>query len=111
MITGKTFAEMALSFAGTEQTPHFDRIGFKVTGRRMFATYLEKDNTANVFLTPEEQEVFCGMDKGIYPVPNKWGGKGATTMELNTVPKNIVLEALLSAYGEVMKGKKGKLKR
>lgn len=105
MITGETFAKMALSFAGTEQVPHFERIGFKITGRRMFATYLEKDNTANVFLTPAEQAVFCGMDEGIYPVPNKWGEKGATTMNLNTVPKNIVLEALLSAYQEVMKGR------
>lgn len=104
MITGMTFAKMALSFAGTEQVPHFERIGFKVTGRRMFATYLEKDNTANVFLTPEEQAVFCEMDAGIYPVPNKWGEKGATTINLDTVPKNIILEALLSAYRKVMGG-------
>jgi hypothetical protein len=106
MITGEQFAKMALSFAGTEQVPHFDRIGFKVRGRRMFATYLEKDNTANVFLTPEEQKVFCAMDIGIYPVPNKWGEKGATTLELRTVPRGVVMEALLSAYGEVMKKKR-----
>ncbi|HXB06727.1 MAG TPA: MmcQ/YjbR family DNA-binding protein [Puia sp.] len=106
MITGEAFAKMALSFAGTEQVPHFERVGFKVTGKRMFSTYLEKDNTANVFLTPEEQKVFCQMKEDIYPVPNKWGEKGATTVNLNTVPKNIVMEALLSAYNEVMKGKK-----
>ena len=106
MITGEQFAKMALSFAGTEQVPHFERIGFKVTGRRMFATYLAADNTANVFLTPEEQKVFCAMGEDIYPVPNKWGEKGATTINLGTVPKNIVMEALLSAYSEVMKGKK-----
>jgi len=108
MITGEAFARMALSFAGTEQVPHFERAGFKVTGKRMFATYLEKDNTANVFLTPEEQAVFCQMGEGIYPVANKWGEKGATTINLNTVARNIVLEALLSAYNEVMKGKGGK---
>src|SRR4051812_41725312 len=59
MIKGEIFTEMALSFAGTEQTAHFDRVGFKVIGKRMFATYLQKDNTANIFLTPEEQAVFC----------------------------------------------------
>ena len=107
MITGDVFAQLALSFSGTEQVPHFERIGFKVTGRRMFATYLEKDNTANIFLTPKEQSVFCQMDKGIYPVPNKWGEKGATTFDLYKVPKNIVLEALFSAYNEVI-GSKGK---
>ena len=106
----KTFQALALSFHHTEQIPHFERIGFKVTGRRMFATYLEKDNTANIFLTPGEQKLFCKMDStNIYPVPNKWGEKGATTFELNNVKKELVTEALLSAYSEVIKPKlKGK---
>jgi hypothetical protein len=52
MITGEQFVQLALSFPGTEQVPHFERIGFKVTGKRMFCTYLDKDNTANIFLTP-----------------------------------------------------------
>ncbi len=111
MITGRQFAEMALSFPGTEQVPHFDRAGFKVTGRRMFSTYLEKDNTANIFLTPAEQIVFCRMNKAIYPVPNKWGEKGATTFELGHVPRHIVQEALLSAYKEVADSKGRKSKR
>jgi hypothetical protein len=102
MIKAEQFAQMALSFPGTEQVPHFERIGFKVTGRRMFATYLEKDNTGNIFLTPKEQAVFCQMDKGVYPVPNKWGEKGATTFDLNGVPKYIVMEALISAYNKVI---------
>ena len=105
MITGEVFAQLALSFPGAEQTPHFERAGFKVAGKRMFATYLAKDNTANIFLTPKEQAVFCQMEKAIYPVPNKWGEKGATTFELDTVPRHILLEALLSAYNEVMKPK------
>src|ERR1700704_3070557 len=106
MITGKAFADMALSFQGTEQLPHFERTGFKITGKRMFATYLAKDNTANIFLTPAEQKIFCEMDaKNIYPVPNKWGEKGATTFNLDTVEKTLVVEALLSAYNEVLKAK------
>jgi hypothetical protein len=104
MISMKTFREMALSFPHTEQVPHFERIGFKIIGRRMFATYLEKDNTANIFLTPREQQVFCEIDKkNIYPVPNKWGESGATTFELNSVAKGVVTEALLSAYNEILK--------
>lgn len=104
MINLQSFQEMALSFPNTEQVPHFERLGFKITGRRMFATYLEKNNTANIFLTPEEQALFCKMDKSnIYPVPNKWGEKGATTFELNNVAKELVLEALLSAYNEIIK--------
>src|SRR6267378_3565786 len=111
MITGELFAQMALSFPGTGQVPHFERAGFKVTGKRMFATYLQKDNTANIFLTSAEQAVFCQIESAIYPVPNKWGEKGATTFELNNVPQHIIMEALLSAYNEVMKSKSAKSKR
>lgn len=107
MITGEKFIEFALSFPGTAQKPHFERTGFSVIGKRMFATYLAKNNTANIFLTPREQIIFCRMDaKNIYPVPNKWGEKGATTFELNGVLKEFLLEALLSAYNDVIKRKK-----
>src|SRR5688572_7699134 len=106
MITEENFIKMALSFPGTEQKPHFERIGFKVIGKRMFATYLAENNTANIFLTPAEQKQFCKMDKDIYPVPNKWGEKGATTFELDTVSKELIMEALLSAYNGVVKSKK-----
>src|SRR5215510_5746785 len=106
MIDMKSFQQMALSFPYTEQVPHFERLGFKIIGKRMFTTYLEKDNTANIFLTPAEQKLFCEMDKeNIFPVPNKWGEKGATTFLLNTVARELVMEALLSAYNEVVKPK------
>jgi hypothetical protein len=109
MITGETFIEMALSFPGTEQKPHFESIGFKVSGKRMFATYLSEKNSANIFLTPKEQSVFCKMNAAnIHPVPNKWGEKGATTFELDKVPKHLIIEALLSAYNEVVGSKKNK---
>jgi hypothetical protein len=105
-MTEKSFRELALSFPGTEECVHFDRVGFRITKKRMFSTYLASDNTANVFLTAPEQAVFCKMSAGIYPVPNKWGEKGATTFELDKVPVEIVREALLSAYNEVLRPKK-----
>jgi len=93
---------MALSFAGTEETKHFDRQGFKVTGRRMFATYLPSNHTANVFLTPVVQAEFCQLDSvHIYPVPNKWGERGATTFDLNHLERAVVFEALQIAYDDV----------
>jgi hypothetical protein len=103
MIDMNAFIQMALSFPYTEKTKHFERIGLKVIGKRMFATYLESNNTANIFLTPQEQKVFCEMDsKNVYPVPNKWGEKGATTFDLNGVERGILTEALLSAYDSVV---------
>jgi len=102
MINGAVFMDMALSFAGTEQRPHFERTGFRVVGKRMFATYLSKDNTANIFLTITEQTLFCARDPAnIHPVPNKWGEKGATTFHLDHVDRKLVMEALLSAYNNV----------
>src|SRR5688572_30296000 len=99
----KTFPEMALSFPNTEQVPHFERIGFKIIGKRMFASYFEKDNTANIFLTPAEQKLFCKSDKkNIFPVPNKWGEKGATTFLVENVSSEVVMEALKSAYDDVL---------
>jgi hypothetical protein len=107
MISGEQFARLALSFPGTESGPHMERTGFRVTGKRMFATYLPENNSANIFLRPEEQAVFCEMDrKNIYALPNKWGEKGATTFELNRLPKEIVQEALLSAYQDIIQRKK-----
>lgn len=101
-MTQKEFEDLALSFPGAESRPHFDRTGFRVTGKRMFATYLEQDHSANIFLTPGEQAAFCAAAPGIYPVPNKWGEKGATTFLLSQVPREIVREALLSAYDSVI---------
>jgi hypothetical protein len=106
MITTKVFSDMALALPGTEETKHFDRIGYKVIGRRMFATYLSSDNTCNVFLTPKEQTAFCKVDvKNIYPVPNKWGEKGATTFVLNHVDRDVLSEALTSAYNDIVSAK------
>jgi hypothetical protein len=105
-MTKKDFFDLALSFPGTETRPHFERTGFKIINKRMFATYLDKDNSANIFLTPEEQNVFCQMSKNIFPVPNKWGEKGATTFLLDKVSGEMVLEALLSAYNAIIKPKK-----
>ena len=102
-MTGAEFREMALQFPGTETAPHFDRVAFKVIKRRSFATYLESANTANIFLTPDEQKAFCRMDrKNIFAVPNKWGEKGATTFVLDHVDASLVREALLSAYSSIV---------
>lgn len=112
MITESHYTQIALSFRQTEQVRHFDRIGFKVKGKRMFSTYLDKNNTANLFLTPAQQLHFCEKDpENIFPVPNKWGEKGATTVELDTISKDLLLEAITVAYNEVINPKEKKKSR
>jgi len=102
------FKNLALSFPGTVSMPHFDRIAFKVEGKRIFTTLHEKTESANVLLTVQEQPLFCEIDKGIYPVPNKWGTHGWTTFEIKKVERAVLLEALKSAYEEVLNRKKKK---
>jgi hypothetical protein len=40
-MTTEEFIDLALSFRGTISMPHFDRIAFKVEGKRIFATLHE----------------------------------------------------------------------
>jgi predicted DNA-binding protein (MmcQ/YjbR family) len=108
-MTAKEFREMALEFPGTEENPHFDRMAFKVTNKRIFATLHRESETANVKLTPTDQSVFCSYGKkAIYAVPNKWGLQGWTTFEIKKVPKELMLDALNTAYQDVLKSKKKK---
>lgn len=60
-MTKNEFADLALSFPETETKSHFERIGFRIVRKRMYATYLERDHSSNIFLTPDEQSVFCEM--------------------------------------------------
>ena len=100
---------MALSFPNTEEHPHFDRAAFKVTGKRIFTTLHEPSNSANLMFAPEIQSAFSGAEDGaMYPVPNKWGLKGATTVELKKASKELVMAALEAAYNEVVNSSKKK---
>lgn len=103
-MTAKEFIALALSFPGTEDAPHFDRTAFKVTNKRIFASLHEPTASANVKLSPADQKVFCKFDKKIiYPIDNKFGLQGWTTIELKSAPPELVREALETAYNEVFK--------
>ncbi len=106
MVNNESFREIALSFQGTEENAHFDRRAFKVTGRRIFATLHEEQQSANIHLSKPDQHTFCAYDnKVIYAIANKWGLQGWTTFDLKGVPVEIISEALYAAYNEVI-GKK-----
>ena len=101
-MTIEKFTELALSFPGALEAPHFDRAAFKVDKKRIFATLHKASKTANLKLPEIEQSVFCEIDQtSIYPVPNKWGLQGWTTFEIDNLSEEIVLEALGIAYKDV----------
>jgi hypothetical protein len=97
-MTTEEFRELALSYPGTEEKPHFDRAAFR-TKKRIFATMLESEALVCLMLSDIEQSVFTAFDKTIiFPVPNKWGQKGATYVELSRVKKSVLKDALKKAY-------------
>ena len=106
MATIDEFRELALSFSGTEEKPHFDRAAFKVVGKRIFVTLHEKSLSANLKLPLADQSVFCDFGDAIYPVPNKWGEQGWTSFELEKIPNGLLLNALEIAYNDVINSKK-----
>lgn len=102
-----TFREMALSFPGTVEVPHFDRTAFKVEHKRIFATLLEESMSANLKLPVNDQEVFCAIDNlHIFVVPNKWGLQGWTTFAIESISEKVMLDALYTAYQDVIGIKK-----
>ena len=98
MVTPEDAKQIALSFEGTDEKPHFNRIAFTVN-KKMFATLSFQDKTLNLMFTPQVQMIFCPPNSDvILPVPNKWGLNGATTINLNKATKKLVTSALQEAY-------------
>ena len=101
MVTIDELRELVLSFPGTKEEPHFEKISFKVK-KKIFATYEEKNRTTCIKLSEIDQDVFSLHDRTvIYPVPNKWGKQGWTFIEMKKVKKEIFIDALTTAYHEV----------
>lgn len=98
MVTPEEAKAIALSFEETGEKPHFHRTAFTVKGK-IFATLLAKDGTLNLMFDPQTQFIFCPPNSDIiFPVPNKWGLKGATTINLNKASRKLVKSALEEAY-------------
>lgn len=97
MVTIKTARELALSFEGATEAPHFDVTSFRI--KKVFATMNEKENRMNVKLTPLDQNVFCSFDSEVItPVPNGWGRHGWTHVFLKKVRKEMLKDILTVAY-------------
>ena len=105
MVDANTFRQLALSFAGTEEQPHFEKTSFRVK-KKIFATHAAGSHIICVKLSEVDQSVFCAFDKTIiYPVDNKWGKQGWTLVDLQKVRKTMLKDILTTAYHEVAKTK------
>jgi len=84
MTTYSVFRTIALSLAGTTEAPHFDRAAFKV--KRIYATLAADGLSANLRLTPDEQEFKAMLaPEAFAALPNAWGRQGWTMVALEKV--------------------------
>ena len=98
MVTIESFRKLALSFEETIELPHFENASFRVK-KKIFATLSESNNWATLKFSETDQSVFCAYDKTvIYPVPNKWGKQGWTHVNLKKIRKEMLVDALTTAY-------------
>lgn len=106
MVDIETFRQIALSFPQTTEQPHFEKQSYR-SGKKIFATLDSKNKQACLKLNEIDQHVFSSFDPTVvYPVPNKWGGQGWTLINLNEVRKDMLTDALSSAYKHVSSRKR-----
>ncbi len=101
MISVPAFRKIALSLPETAEALHFESPAFLVKGK-IFATLNEKPGRATVKLVPEQQEVLTSAEPNVFEaVPNYWGQKGWTWMNLRAVDTKTAESALRTAHANV----------
>jgi len=103
MVNFEWFQQQALALPGVTEEPHFEKISFRVS-KKIFAIYDSTNNRATLKLSEVDQSIYSAIDSTIiFPVNNKWGIQGWTTIELTRVPSKLFAEILRSAYLEVVR--------
>lgn len=101
MITFDVVREWALSFPEVTEEPHFEKTSFRIR-KKIFATYNSEKHLLTVKLSAEDQDVFSAADRSIiFPVDNRWGLQGWTSIDLHRVHPELLRDALTTAYCQV----------
>lgn len=109
MISKAKFLTCIMALPEITEAPHFEHQAFKVKNK-IVATLNTKEWRCCVKLSPEDQSLFCLIDKNlIYPVPNKWGKHGWTLVNLKQVNMEILTSVLSAAYIHVAPSKLAKI--
>ena len=105
MVPSDKLIELALSFEGAKEFPHFEKLSYRYK-KRIFATLNVAERIVCLKLNPEIQNHYCATDtEQVYPVPNKWGKQGWTFVALDRVGETYLLEMLTHAFDLVRKKK------
>ena len=105
MATADDLRRIALSMPGAQEYPHFDRRAFKA--RVTFATLAADGESANLKLSPEEQEFKCLLAPDAFTaVANAWGRQGWTRANLGALSEAELHAALEMAWRHAQPGKR-----
>jgi hypothetical protein len=93
------FRRIALSFEGAEESSHMGQPDFRVGGRIFATLAAEKQGYGNLMLTPEQQQAFVEeLPEVFLPIPGGWGRRGATHIRLAATNKDVLTDALRTAW-------------
>lgn len=110
-ITIEAFRNLALTFPEVTEQPNFEKTSFRVN-KKIFATLDTKHKLACLKLSLTDQDAFSLFDKTVvYAVANKWSKQGWTNVNFETIPEEMLHDALRAAYCEVAPEKLAKLVR
>lgn len=111
-MTPAAFGKLALLMPEAEASSHFGTPDYRVGGK-IFATAGKMDGRAVLKLTPDQQQLLCEAEPGMFtPLDNAWGRKGWTNLALAKADaktarsalwmawKNAAPRKLLKAHGE-----------
>lgn len=105
MVSIESCKSIALSFPETSEQPHFEKISIRIN-KKIFITLDSKKQIATVKLTAKSQDLFSLCDsKIVYAVPNTWGLKGWTIVDLSLIETDFLKEIISEAYQTVSKSK------
>jgi hypothetical protein len=98
-VTANEFRRIALALPETAEKAHMDHPDFRVGGK-IFATlgYPTK-GWGMVKLTPEQQHYYSKDGPEVFvPVKGAWGRRGATSVHLKAVSKEMLQSAIAAAW-------------
>ena len=97
-MTPDEFRDIALQMTGATESAHMGHPDFRANGR-IFATLYPDGQAGMVKLTPEQQQDFISGDPaGFAPASGAWGLHGCTTVQLNSVDRDKLGEAMTLAW-------------
>lgn len=101
MLTADGFRALALALPQAAEKPHFDRAAFFVNAPKgkIFATMPPDGRSANLMLDRDTQEFLMESAPDVFSrLPNKWGDKGATMIDLSSADAAAAQSALVLAW-------------